>query len=104
MTRPERTYRAAVRVARVGLRALGMTVEANIVLRETDDAVLIPPAAVRDGRVFVVRQETVESRPVELGVQGARAVEVLRGITRGEAVVLDPPAGLASGQAIRLRP
>ncbi|MBR0671729.1 efflux RND transporter periplasmic adaptor subunit [Neoroseomonas soli] len=83
---------------------IGMTVEANIVLRETDDAVLVPPAAVRDGRVFVVRQETVESRPVELGVQGARAVEVLRGVARGEAVVLDPPAGLASGQAIRLRP
>jgi len=83
---------------------IGMTVEANIVLRATDDAVLIPPAAVRDGRVFVVRQETVEARPVELGVQGARAVEVLRGLARGEAVVLDPPAGLASGQAVRLRP
>ncbi|HWT08266.1 MAG TPA: efflux RND transporter periplasmic adaptor subunit [Roseomonas sp.] len=83
---------------------IGMTVEANIVLRQTDDAVLVPPAAVRDGRVFVVRRETVERRPVELGVQGPRAVEVLRGLARGEAVVLDPPAGLADGQAVRLRP
>lgn len=83
---------------------IGMTVEANIVLRETDDAVLVPPAALRDGRVFVVRQETVEARPVELGVQGARAVEVLRGLARGEAVVIDPPAGLTTGQAVRLRP
>ncbi|MBR0681823.1 efflux RND transporter periplasmic adaptor subunit [Roseomonas eburnea] len=83
---------------------IGMTVEANIVLRETDDAVLIPPAAIRDGRVFVVRQETVESRTVELGVQGPRAVEILRGLVRGEAVVLNPPAGLSSGQAVRLRP
>ena len=83
---------------------IGMTVEANIVLRQTDDAVLVPPAAVRDGRVFVVRRETVERRPVELGVQGPRAVEVLRGLARGEAVVLDPPAGLLDGQAVRLRP
>ena len=52
---------------------IGMTVEANIVLRQAEDAVLVPPAAIRDGRVFVVRQETVEARPVELGVQGARA-------------------------------
>ena len=83
---------------------IGMTVEANIVLRRTDDAVLVPPAALRDGRVFVVLQETVQSRAVETGVQGARAVEILRGLVRGEMVVLDPPAGLASGQAVRLRP
>lgn len=83
---------------------IGMTVEANIVLRRTDEAVLVPPAAVRDGRVFVVRQETVERRTVELGVQGPRAVEVLRGLARGEAVVLDPPATLTDGQAVRLRP
>jgi len=83
---------------------IGMTVEANIVLRQTEDAVLVPPAAVRDGRVFVVRRETVERRPVEVGVQGPRAVEILRGLARGEAVVLNPPAGLADGQVVRLRP
>lgn len=83
---------------------IGMTVEANIVLRQTDDAVLIPPAAVRDGGVFVVLRETVERRPVELGVQGPRAVEVLRGLARGDTVVLNPPAGLRDGQTVRLRP
>jgi RND family efflux transporter MFP subunit len=83
---------------------IGMTVEANIVLRQAEDAVLVPPAALRDGRVFVVQSETVQARPVEVGVQGPRAVEILRGLQRGEAVVLDPPAGLASGQAVRLRP
>lgn len=83
---------------------IGMTVEANIVLRQTDDAVLVPPAALREGRVFVVQGETVQPRPVEIGVQGPRAVEILRGLQRGEAVVLDPPAGLAAGQQVRLRP
>jgi len=83
---------------------IGMTVEANIVLRQADDAVLVPPAALRDGRVFVVQGETVQPRTVETGVQGPRAVEILRGLQRGEAVVLDPPAGLAAGQAVRLRP
>ncbi len=83
---------------------IGMTVEANIVLRQTDQAVLVPPAALRDGRVFVVQGETVQPRPVEVGVQGPRAVEILRGLQRGEAVVLDPPAGLAAGQQVRLRP
>jgi RND family efflux transporter MFP subunit len=83
---------------------IGMTVEANIVLRQTDDAVLVPPAAVRDGRVFVVQGEAVRPRQVELGVQGPRAVEILRGLAQGESVVLDPPAGLVAGQSVRLRP
>lgn len=83
---------------------IGMTVEANIVLRQAEDAVLVPPAAIRDGRVFVIQRETVQPRQVELGVQGPRAVEILRGLQRGEAVVLNPPAGLAAGQTVRLRP
>ena len=83
---------------------IGMTVEANIVLRQAEDAVLVPPAAIRDGRVFVVQRETVQPRQVELGVQGPRAIEILRGLQRGEAVVLDPPAGLSAGQAVRIRP
>jgi RND family efflux transporter MFP subunit len=99
-----KAYRVRINLPEDTPLMIGMTVEASIVLRRTDDAVLVPPAAVRDGRVFVVQRERVQSRPVETGVQGARAVEILRGLARGEVVVLDPPAGLASGQAVRLRP
>jgi hypothetical protein len=66
--------------------------------------VLVPPAALRDGRVFVVQGEAVQPRSVEVGVQGPRAVEILRGLQPGEAVVLNPPAGLVAGQAVRIRP
>jgi RND family efflux transporter MFP subunit len=107
---------------------IGMTVEANIVLRETPDAVLVPPAAVvlpgaepraarppaatpmpapgrvRSAAVWVVEKETALRREVQLGVQGPRAMEVGRGLATGEAVILDPPAGLRDGQAVRLRP
>jgi RND family efflux transporter MFP subunit len=83
---------------------IGMTVEANIVLRETREAVLVPPSAVRDGRVFVVEREIARARAVELGVQGPRATEIRRGLAAGEAVVLDPPPGLEDGERVRLRP
>ena len=36
---------------------IGMTVEANIVLRETATAVLIPPAALRGDHVFIAQGE-----------------------------------------------
>ncbi|WP_270935054.1 efflux RND transporter periplasmic adaptor subunit [Falsiroseomonas oryzae] len=103
---------------------IGMTVEANIVLRETPQAVLVPPGAVvlpaagrgasaapaappgsvRQGVVWVVEKEIAHRREVEIGVQGPRATEIRRGLAAGEAVILDPPAGLRNGQAVRLRP
>jgi RND family efflux transporter MFP subunit len=84
---------------------VGMTIEANIILREDPEAVLVPPCAVRDGReVFVVEKEVAHRRAVEVAVQGPRATEIRRGLAAGEAVVLDPPAALQDGQAVRLRP
>lgn len=96
---------------------IGMTVEANIVLSETSDAVLVPPAAVvleaagppipgqgRRATVWVVEGDRVRRREVEIGVHGARATEIRRGLQPGETVVLDPPPRLADGQAIRRLP
>jgi RND family efflux transporter MFP subunit len=83
---------------------IGMTVEANIVLRETANAVLIPPAALRGDHVFIVQGEVARRRQVMVGVQGPRAVEIRQGIAAGDVVVLDPPQGLKDGQALRLRP
>ncbi|MBU8546425.1 MULTISPECIES: efflux RND transporter periplasmic adaptor subunit [Roseomonadaceae] len=103
---------------------VGMTVEANIVLRETPDAVLVPPGAVvlppatrdasptappatppgatRRAHLWVVEKEVARRREVEIGVQAPRSIEIRRGLTAGEAVVLDPPEGLTDGTPVRL--
>jgi RND family efflux transporter MFP subunit len=83
---------------------IGMTVEANIILRETMNAVLIPPAALRGDHVFIAQGEVARRRQVMVGVQGPRAVEIRQGIAAGDIVVLDPPQSLKDGQAIRLKP
>ena len=96
---------------------IGMTVEANIVLRDIPNAVLLPPAAVvlpapprgtaqtpgqtRRAMVWVVQQDAVRAREVEVGVQAPRATEIRTGLAAGETVVLNPPAGLRDGQQIR---
>ncbi len=93
---------------------VGMTVEANIVLREAAEAVLVPPAALRlapngaagggtrAASVWVVEKEVARRREVEAGVQGPRATEVRRGLQPGESVILDPPTTLTDGQSVRL--
>ena len=81
---------------------VGMSVEANIIVREAPSAVLVPTASVRDGAVFVVEDSVVRRVPVTLGVQGPLKVEVLSGLAPGMRVVADPPPALADGARVRL--
>jgi multidrug efflux pump subunit AcrA (membrane-fusion protein) len=79
-----------------------MTIEANIIIAERP-AVLVPARAMRRGKVLVLDGGTVRERPVETGVAGGELVEVRRGLEPGQAVVLDPPPGLANGDRARRR-
>jgi RND family efflux transporter MFP subunit len=81
---------------------VGMSVEANIIVRETARAVLAPTASLRDGAVFVVEDSVARRVPVTLGVQGPLKLEVLSGLAPGMRVVTDPPAALADGARVRL--
>ncbi|EWY41072.1 RND transporter [Skermanella stibiiresistens SB22] len=82
---------------------IGMTVESNIVVRREPSALLVPQAALTAGHVFVVKDGSVERRPVVVGVVGQGVVEIKEGLSDGETVVLDPPPTLADGSAIRLK-
>lgn len=84
------------------LRA-GMTVEANIISGEREDALLAPASAVRDGVAFVVARNRVQRREVQVGASGEARVEILEGLAEGDVVVLDPPDSLRDGQTVRVR-
>jgi RND family efflux transporter MFP subunit len=81
---------------------IGMTVEANIIVRETDHAVLVPESAVSGGAVWVLEGERVRRAPVVTGVRGSRRVEIREGLSAGERVVLNPSPRLVDGGRVRL--
>ncbi|MFN3448673.1 MAG: efflux RND transporter periplasmic adaptor subunit [Roseococcus sp.] len=94
---------------------IGMTVEANIVLREEAAALLLPPGAVsiapgqtgsgpRLGHVWLVEEGRLVRREVRIGVQGARAFEVLEGLAEGERVAAAPRPSFREGHAARALP
>lgn len=68
--------------------------------------VRVPQGAVvsQDGRsrAFVVQGERVALREIETGIALGDGRQVLSGLAAGQSVVLDPPAGLKDGDAVRV--
>lgn len=92
---------------------IGMTVDVNLVVAERQNALLVPPTAVRHaapqgGRpgaahVFRLVDGHAKRTPVELGAVGAAAIEIRTGLDDTMPLLADPPAGLADGAAIVAR-
>jgi membrane fusion protein, multidrug efflux system len=67
------------------------------------DAVQVPRAAVRDGAVWVVGEDSrAARRPVQVGLQSVDQVEVLAGIQPGERVVVEGGSLLSDGALVRI--
>ncbi|MDX6750278.1 efflux RND transporter periplasmic adaptor subunit [Geminicoccaceae bacterium 1502E] len=100
----QKTYRVRIALPEDTPLMIGMTIEANIVVRETNDALLVPSSALRSGELFVVEDGTARRRAVVPGVRGARVTEILDGVEEGEPVVAAPPEALADGARVRIAP
>jgi RND family efflux transporter MFP subunit len=97
-----RTYRIRIALPDDTPLIVGMSVEANVVTREKQGALLIPADAVLGNQVFVVEGDRARRRQVEIGIRGTRSVEVVSGLGEGELVVSPAPADLADGGRIRV--
>jgi RND family efflux transporter MFP subunit len=97
-----KTYRIKVALPDDTPLLPGMSVEANVVTREKENALLIPADAVASDTVLVVERGRARKRVIEAGIRGARAVEVLSGLKPGERVVSPLVEGLADGARVRI--
>ncbi len=81
----------------------GTLVEAEVVVGQKEQALVVPRAALQNGGVWVVGEDgTVEMRTVELGLQGQDRVEILGGLRPGERVVVAGASLLAEGAKARV--
>jgi membrane fusion protein (multidrug efflux system) len=73
----------------------GMFAEGRIALGEEESVTIPSVAVVADGlsqRVFVLINDRLEERLVETGETKDAMVEIRRGVSAGDAVVIDPPS------------
>jgi RND family efflux transporter MFP subunit len=96
-----RSYR--VRIALVGDPQLniGMTMEANIIVAERQQALLVPTSSVVDGQVWIIENDHAVRRSVKTGVVGPQRTEIRGGLTGNEWVIAQPPENLKEGRAVR---
>jgi len=83
----------------------GMSAVVNFAVRSATSVLSVPSAAVvRVGgkdAVFVVRDGKARSRPITVGAAGVDRVEVLRGLSEGDRVVVRDGDRLRDGQSVR---
>lgn len=85
----------------------GMFAAGDAVVDEAENAIALPPAAIRHDRegdfVLVVSGERVERRKVEmLGTWGRGDLVQVRGLADGDLVVTAPLPGLTAGRAVKV--
>ncbi|MFB3853036.1 MAG: efflux RND transporter periplasmic adaptor subunit [Vicinamibacterales bacterium] len=75
--------------------------------RATAAHVVVPKTAIVDDNgqfvVFLVRDGHAVRRPVAIGPATGEGVQIVSGVTAGDLLVVDPPAGLADGQRVEVR-
>ncbi len=63
--------------------------------------IMVPPAAVKDGAVFVIVNGKVTRRAVKTGGTTAQGVRIEDGLIGGEDIVVNPPADLKDGAKVK---
>ena len=79
-----------------------MSVEANIVVREKPQAIVVPDEAVAGNAVEVLNNGRIQRIPVTIGVRGSRNVEIIGDVSRGVAVLSPARTDLADGTKVRI--
>lgn len=84
-----------------------MTVSADMQVGTRADALVLEADAVRDAErapwALVIRKGRAERVPLRLGLSGAGSVEVIEGLSEGDAVIVQSAAA-SEGERVRARP
>ena len=96
-----RSYRVRIKLANPDELKVGMTVDANLIVAERDNALLVPATAVQGDAVWVVNDGRLHRQPVRVGVAGSARIEIMSGLAPDALVVDSPGPDLREGRRAR---
>jgi RND family efflux transporter MFP subunit len=96
-----KTFRVYLSLADDTPLKIGMSVEANIIVADVKDALLVPSEAVSDKVVQVIVDGRLHRRVVETGIRGTRMTEIRSGLSKSERVAAPFRADIADGRSVR---
>ena len=96
-----RSYRVRIQLDKTEGLMAGMTVEANLIVTQREQAWLIPSTAVQKDTVWVVKDGRARKQTVRVGIAGTSKTEILSGLNPDTQVIVQPPAELTEGRAVR---
>jgi RND family efflux transporter MFP subunit len=99
-----RSYRVRIALADPSRVRVGMTVDANLIVAERANALLVPATAVQRNAVWTVNKGRAHRQTVRSGVTGAGRTEILEGLAPDARIVDSPPPDLRENRAVRPRP
>ena len=97
-----KSYRARISLPDDTPLKVGMTTETNILIREEENALLVPAAAVSGGKLWVAENGRAKRLPVKTGTIGEKKAEILSGLKGDENVIANPPPELKEGDTLRV--
>jgi multidrug efflux system membrane fusion protein len=84
-----RTYRVRIGFKEEVPLMIGMTAENNIIIREEENALLVPTTSVLKDEVFYVNTAKASRRKIKSGAKGAQMTEILEGLVEGDHVLVN---------------
>jgi len=84
-----KSYRVRAALAADTVLKVGMTTEANIVVREVKDAILVPAGALKGTKVQLLGLTgRATAQDVEVGIRGAEYAQILSGLKVGDRIAV----------------
>lgn len=96
-----KTYRVHLALPDDTPLRIGMTVEVNVIVQVSANALLVPTNALRGTSLFVVEDGVAKRREVQVGIRGASNAQILSGLNETDRVIVPFPDELADGTKVR---
>src|SRR6516164_8276089 len=96
-----RSYRVRISLTADTPLMIGTTTETNIVLRQSEHALLLPAGAVQQDKVWRVENGRLHPNNVTVGAKGVTEIEILEGVGDDDWIVTAPSPSLQAKQHIR---